>query len=254
MRSSWHEIWGCARGPVTRLAPQVRLLAGAGVFAACMVSPATTGPGLLVLATAVGGWLAACRLPWRTLRLLLLLGLALFLPYFLLTPLIHAGTPATPGRSWAEALRVPWGVFCRGTCGLLVSVATVASLSASHLREAMVRLPIPYVVSAILIQIVHQTGALFNETRRVAAAMAVRGASSGGRTAWRVLSSLPQVWLPRIIQRADRVSAAMELRGYAGGEIHSFESVAWTAADAAALLFVLILLGVAATLRFGVLA
>ena len=102
---------------------------------------------------------------------------------------------------------------------MLVSVATVSCLSAAELREALVRLPVPSLVSSILVQIVHQTGILLYETQRVAAAMGVRGAVSGGRVAWRVLFSLPQVWLPRVIDRAERVSAAMELRGYCDGRV-----------------------------------
>jgi energy-coupling factor transporter transmembrane protein EcfT len=89
----------------------------------------------------------------------------------------------------------------------------------------LVRLPVPRVVAAILLQIVHQTATLFYETRRVAAAMAVRGATGSLGTAWRVLVSLPQVWLPRVIGRAERVAAAMELRGFCDGEPHTFSEV-----------------------------
>jgi energy-coupling factor transporter transmembrane protein EcfT len=69
-------------------------------------------------------------------------------------------------------------------------------------------------VVAILLQIVHQSATLGDETRRIAAVMALRGASSRGFAAWRMLLSLPQVWLPRIIERAERVAAVMALRGY----------------------------------------
>jgi len=102
---------------------------------------------------------------------------------------------------------------------MLVSVAAATCLSPAELREALVRLPVPSLVSRILVQIVHQTGTLLYETQRVAAAMGVRGAASGGRVVWRVLFSLPQVWLPRVIDRAERVSAAMELRGYCDGPV-----------------------------------
>lgn len=213
MRTSLHDVWGCARGPIRKLAPEVRLLAGSAVFGGCMVSSAATASGVGCAGGIAATWLLACRPPGRVLGATLLLGLALLLPYFLLLPLIPGSSGAVADR-WFEALMVPWTILMRGLCGMLVCVATVTTLTASDLREALLRLPVPTLVSVILLQIVHQTATLFYETRRVAAAMAVRGASAGGRTAWRVLFSLPQVWLPRVILRAERVGAAMELRGY----------------------------------------
>ena len=132
---------------------------------------------------------------------------------------------------------------------MLVSVATVASLTASDLREALVRLPVPSIVSAILLQIVHQTATLFYETERVASAMAVRGASSGGTTAWRVLASLPKVWLPRVLVRAERVAAAMELRGYCDADLPSFRQHKSRPADAGVLVLSIAVLALAITLR-----
>ncbi|HUT77463.1 MAG TPA: CbiQ family ECF transporter T component [Polyangia bacterium] len=234
MRTSLHDIWGRGRGPVRRLSPHTRLNAGIAAFAACIIAPAATVAGSLGVAAVVAIWLAACRPPFRVLRIAGALGLVLFLPYFLLLPLLP-DAPSDPGGSWRQALLVPWAVLLHGMSGMLVSVATVASLSASELREALVRLPVPGVVSAILLQIVHQAATLFYETKRVAAAMAVRGASSGGVAGWRVLSSLPRVWLPRVVERAERVTAAMELRGYGEDELRSFQRSKTGLADCAAL-------------------
>ena len=215
MRTSWHELWGCGRGPITTLAPQTRILAGCLVFAASMVAPATTLPGAGLLVAGAVVWLMACGLPGRVVRGGAAFGLALFLPYFLLVPVIHAAPPSL-GWSWAQAAAAPGSVFLHGLCGLMISIATVGSLSPSDLHEGLARLPVPRLVSAVLTQIIHQTGTLVAETRQILAAMAVRGAAGGGRTTWGMLTSLPRVWLPRIIQRAERVGAAMELRGYGG--------------------------------------
>jgi hypothetical protein len=46
MRTSWHDIWGCGRGPVAGLSPQVRILSGAVLFAAVMVAPSASAPNL----------------------------------------------------------------------------------------------------------------------------------------------------------------------------------------------------------------
>jgi energy-coupling factor transporter transmembrane protein EcfT len=132
---------------------------------------------------------------------------------------------------------------------MLVSIGTVASLSASDLREGLLRLPVPRVVSAILLQIVHQAATLFYETRRVASAVAVRGASNARVTGWRVLSSLPRVWLPRIIVRAERVAAAMELRGYCDGDLRSFRQHRMGLADGAALVLAIGVLGLSVMAR-----
>ncbi len=222
MRTSLHDLGGCGRGPVLRALPQTRLVAGAVAFAGCMVSTGSTVTGSICAGGIATAWVVACRPPWRVLRATILFGLALLLPYFLLFPLLPRPLGET-AESWRGALVVPWTILLRGLSSMVVCVATVTALSASDLREALLRLPVPSMVSAILVQIIHQTGTLFYETRRVAAAMAVRGASSGGLAAWRVLFSLPQVWLPRIIVRAERVAAAMELRGYCDGPPPTFD-------------------------------
>jgi energy-coupling factor transporter transmembrane protein EcfT len=243
MRLAWHDVWGSALGPVARLAPQTRILAGAATFAACMVAPVDTGRGAAVAASICVAWLAACRPPARAVRSAILLGLALFLPYFALTPLLEAG----PGAGPLGVFAVPWSLFARGVCGLVVSTAAIATLTASDLREGLLRLPIPRVISAILLQIVVQTASLGAEAQRIAAAMAVRAASSRGRTAWRVLSSLPQVWIPRVVQRADRVAAAMELRGYC---VQPLGAARLRVRDAVALALAVLLLCVAAFTRW----
>lgn len=248
MRAFLHDLWGCGRGPARRAAPPARLVAGAAFFAAVMVSTGATLAGSLCAVAAAAAWILLCRPPGKVLLAFLLLGLALFLPYFLLLPLLP-DAPSGSLESWRRALAVPWTVFLRGLGGMLVAVATVAALGAGDLREALVRLPVPHVVSAILLQIVHQTATLFYETRRIAAAMAVRGASSGGVAAWRVLFSLPRVWLPRVVARAERVGAAMEVRGYADAPPRSLRAVAAGRADAALLAAAAVVLAAAVALR-----
>lgn len=234
MRTSLHDLWGCGRGPVRHAAPPTRLLAGIAAFGGCMICPGTTVGGSLCAAGIAGVWVLGCRPPGRVLRASLLFGLALLLPYFLLMPLL----PSPPGEtaaSWRAALVVPWTLLLRGLTGMVVSMATVTVLTGSDLREALLRLPVPNLLSVILLQIVHQTASLLYETRRVSDAMAVRGASSGWLAAWRVARALPQVWLPRVILRAERVGAAMELRGYCDGSWPSFTRAALGRGDVAVL-------------------
>lgn len=252
MRTPWHDIWGCGRGPAARLAPQSRILAGAILFAAIMTAPAGTIPGIALVAATTLAWVAACGVPRRAARSFVLLGLAMFLPYFLLVPLlVKSPSAAASGPGLARAFAAPWDVFLHGMAGMLVATATVTALSASALRCGLLALPVPRIVAAILIQVVHQTSELLSETGRVAEALAVRGASGEWRAALRVLTSLPRVWLPRIIGRADRVAAAMELRGYAEADLRVFGRAALGAADVAAFVLVLADMTLAVAFRWG---
>ena len=248
MKTHWHDLWGCGRGPAVRLVPQTRLLLGGAAFATCMIAPATTLTGGMAIAVTVGAWLAASRPPLKTVFGFALLGFLLFVPTFLLLPLMPPNG-ASPAGGWERGFAVSADLLVRGMSGVLISMATVASVSVSELREGLTRLPMPGIVSAIVVQIVHQTASLFYETKRVAAAMAVRSASGGGRAAWQVLWSLPRVWLPRIVDRADRVADAMELRGYCDGEARTLRSSSMRAVDWAALALALAVLGLAVVMR-----
>jgi energy-coupling factor transporter transmembrane protein EcfT len=213
-----------------------------------MIAPATTVTGAVVITVTVGAWLAAGRPPTKTVLGFAVVGLLLFVPAFLLLPLLPLDGVSAEG-GWEHGFAASADLLARGLSGVLISMATVASVTVSDLREGLTRLPMPNIVSAIVVQIVHQTASLFYETKRVASAMAVRGASGGGRAAWQVLWSLPRVWLPRIVDRADRVADAMELRGYCDGETRALRSGRMRAADWAALAFALAVLGLAVVIR-----
>ncbi len=252
MRALWHDLWGSGRGPAVRTAPRSRILAGALLFAACLAAPAGRVPGLALVAAVAAGWTAACGLPRRALKSFAALGLAMFLPYFLLVPLIVPAVAAGKGPArLAAALAVPWDVVFHGMSGLFVAAATASSLSVSELRRGLLALPLPRVLTAVLIQIVHQTSTLAAETGRIAAAIAVRGGTRGASTAWRVAAGLPRVWLPRVIGRAERVACAMELRRYADADLRLFGSDRLGPLDAGIMVLALGVLVLAAGLRGG---
>lgn len=252
MRTPWQEMWGFGRGPAGRLAPQTRILTGGILFAAGLTAPAGSVSGVLLIAALTLGWIAACGMPLRAARSFAVLGLAMFLPYFLLVSLILKD-PAL-GREGTGLIRgfsAPWDVFVHGLAGLFLAAATATALSASGLRSGLLALPIPRIVSSILVQIVQQAGELAAETGRMAAALAVRGGTGKLRAAWRALTSLPRVWLPRLIRRADRLAAAMELRGYVEADLRFFGRDKAGAADAAAIAAALAIAGLASALRWG---
>lgn len=254
MRAIWHDLWGSGRGPARRLAPGSRLAAGAILFVASLAAPAERIPGMAVIALVTAGWAAACGLRPRAVRSFALLGLAMFLPYFLLTPLLLKG-PAQSGIPGPDrlmgALSAPWDVFLHGFAGLFLTASTVTSISVSDFRRGLLELRLPSLFSGIVIQIVHQSGALLGETKRVAEAIAVRSGSCGAATVLHVLSSVPRVWLPRVIDRADRVTAAMELRGYAETDLRIMGRTDLRAIDAAAIAGALAVLALAIGIRGG---
>lgn len=249
MRTPWPELWGCARGPITRLTPLARLIASGATFAACMVAPTSSAGGVLLIALATTGWLLACRPPLALVRGAVTLTLLLWLPVALVLPLLPPGTARLAGHDPLDLGLGLGRMLLRGLGALLIATGAVASLPPSRLREALLSLPLPRLVVAILLQIVQHTGALLAETQRVRAALAVRGALGGARRGWRLLRSLPQVWLPRVVVRADRIADAMELRSYGSTAPQPAQSTPLAARDVAALILALGLLVVATALR-----
>ncbi len=211
MKNVWHESWGRGSGRVKRLAPQTRILCGTAVFATGLAVPLDRLSGWFFLIFLVVAWILACRPPAHVFRAFFVLGLVLFLPYLLLAPLIRLERGAL---GWDAAFLAVGIVAARGQAGLLITTATLSALSLGDLRQGLLSLPIPRLLCLILLHILHQAAELYYECRRIAAAMAVRGAAGRAKTGWRLLVSLPTVWLPRVMYRAERAAAAMEIRQY----------------------------------------
>ncbi len=202
------DFWHSARGPVVSLAPATRLLLAAFVLVACGVARPTRVVELVHLLVSVGLWLLLTRPPQRIPRGALLLGLVLLGPLFLWSPLIEAPT-------FASKLAVPWVLFTRGLAVLLVTSAAATTLSPTELYQGLRSLRVPQTVAMLVLQLLQQTGSLIQETRGIQVALSMRGASDSWRDSCRLAFSLPLVWLPRVILRAERLAIAMELRGYA---------------------------------------
>jgi len=206
------DIPGCAKGALARRSPSARIACGTGVFAACMTAPAASLVGDACLLVTAIGWLLVSGLPARlAIRVVGLLALVL-LPILLL-----ALVSSREGSTLAEAISAPWALFARGMASTLVTVATFAALDPWELHEGLAGLPLPMALIAVLIQVVRQMGTLARETAAMAAAIRVRGGTSGLRGALAIAAALPRVWLPRVGDRAERTARAMELRDFDGG-------------------------------------
>ncbi len=231
---------------MTRLTPQTRVACAAAAIGICLLTPATTAAGLSAVVATLFLWLWLCRPPAAFMRGAAVFGLAMLSPVLLLTPVIRASAPEA---GWAAAAAAPWSVLVHGLAVMLISVAAASTLSPSALRRGLAGLPVPETVALILLQIVQQTSSLLAETRRIAAATAVRGGTVPARTALSLLVSMPKVWLPRVIGRADRVAAAMDLRGLGEVRLADLGTARPGPLDPLALTAAVLALVAAATLR-----
>ena len=211
MRESRLDVWGTATGPVRSLTPRIRVICGILLFAVCMIAPPDRPSAAALVLSGLVVWTALVRPPGQVLRATILFGLILFLPYFLLVPLIRV---QSHGLGWLRAFAVAWRVVFRGLSGMTATTITATALTEADLREALFRLPVPRYLSSLVIQIVHQTGSLLHEARRIVSAVSVRGGTTNRLVGLRVLVAIPRAWFPRIVDRAERVGDAMDLRGY----------------------------------------
>ncbi len=202
-------LFGSGGGAVGRATPPARLLFAALLVAACVAVPREL-PWTLGFITMVAGATAyACAAPRRVVGRAVGFGALLYLPLALLL-IAPAWFDAHTDVGAAAAHAT--GIAVRGTGVLLVTLAVLATLRPTELHTGIGGLPLPRTARLLLIQIAHQTGVLFDETRRVTQAIALR---RGRRSGLRLLAALPRVWLERIVSRANRTAAAMDLRGYA---------------------------------------
>jgi len=202
--------WDGGSGPVRRLAPAARLLCGALLCAVCVAIPVRTlsAAALPILLPLV--WARLCGMSRKRCLSALAFASALFLPMLLLALPLWAES-----RTWPETLGVPLRIALRGTACLLVSAATSTALRLSEFGDALNALRLPTPAKSLLLQIALQTVLLTEEIRRTADAMKARGltaAAAGIRL--RVIRAWPQVWLLRLLEKAERVGAAMEVRGF----------------------------------------
>jgi hypothetical protein len=144
-------------------------------------------------------------------------GLILFGPFFLLTPWVETASRSLPPlerfTDWG-AVAAPFRIFVKGFTALLITSATACSMTLSEFHQALAGLALPTSVVLLISQIVQQTELLHREAVRVSRVMAVRGGASGVGAALLLVRHAPAAWLHVMIDKAERVSRVMELRGY----------------------------------------
>ena len=241
------EAWGCGNGWMRKLKPSTRLACGTFVFASCSVAPLNTLCGVAIFFGVLIGWAAGCGIPLRRLSNVLRFAACLFLPLLLLAPFasFQAGS-----CSWSEALRVPLVIGLRGAACVVVCAATLSVLDLAELGQGLAGLPLPRTLAALVMQIAHQTALMTDESTRMATALRVRGVPSATVSVrLRCLFALPVIWLLRLLLRAERVSAAMEVRGFDGPICGESSTAGTSASDRCAVAFSLLVLGAVLVMR-----
>lgn len=228
------------------LAPSTRIVCGLIVFASCLIASVYNPLGMSLVCGAVIGWVLLCGVPRKSLVGLSLYACVLFLPLFLLTPWME--THHTASSNWFSAARVPLEIGIRGTGCIFVCAATIASLDLAEFSTGLGDLPIPRTLAILIIQIVHQTAMLTNESWRISSALRIRGLPSRFTTRLRFLPALPAIWLLRIMNRAERVAVAMDLRGFEVITRTTRESRSFP--DVLAVAAAILLLGASITIRW----
>lgn len=152
-------------------------------------SPVALGlPGALTLA-----WLLLTLRSGRFLWRMLSFGTLLFAPLALVGWWL--------GSPWL-ALKIPM----RGLCCMLISVATCHTIRLHEIEAALSFLP--PAMARLLVHILLQSSFLLNEVRNIHNALRLRRANLC------TLFAFPGVWLTRLILKAERVSDAMQMRGF----------------------------------------
>jgi cobalt/nickel transport system permease protein len=240
------EWFGSGRGRLKTSAPITRLLAWVLLTAACLLLRPSIWHELLTATALLIVWLSLTRPPRKGVFKLLGVGLIFFVPVFILLP--WTGRSEQMIDLWgvvsvrSDAWVAPANVLVRGIFCLLLGYGLIASLEKSEFQQALVRLPLPRVIVVMVHQILRWLGPIVEESTSIGRAVALRGGTRGFKTGLRLTRALPTAWLPRVLSRADRVSAAMQVRDYRG---ELMDPGPWRpkAADAWTLLLSLLLLG-----------
>jgi energy-coupling factor transporter transmembrane protein EcfT len=194
--------------PVGRLVPGARLAAALLLLTVCLLLRPARITELTLATGSVLIWALLCGLSGRRLRAALLTAALLLGPALLLRTLPGIGPPL-------------FDLSFRSAAAVTIALALAGVLDADGLASVLDRWPLPRTVRAILDQVLRALPLLARESTGIARAIAVRGGASGLRAAFRVSAALPSVWLPRIVDRAERTVRAAEVRGWTGGRLRS---------------------------------
>jgi cobalt/nickel transport system permease protein len=220
------QQFGSGNGLLARLSPQARLLCSMLVLVTALTSLLDPLAGIFFTLCVSAVFLLICGVPLRHLMRASIAVVSMSAP--VLCYVIIASSDAftfSPETSLTVDAAMQQHVVIvalKGMSCALIVVGALSTVSFSELYDSLARIPLPRIVLLLMLQILHQTKLLLDETARISDAFAIRGATSGMKAPVLVLRYFPQTWLPRIVAKSERVANAMELRGY-GTAVPQFE-------------------------------
>lgn len=195
-------------------APHAKLLAAFLLALACLIAPATS-PGFLLIVFVTGLHIVASGISRTQIRPLARMYLLGYIPFVAVILLARQFLPEiSEGGNRTDVTAFVWSVLLRGAATMGIAASSVAAMTTSEFEEGLHRLIHVQLLTLLIMQILQQTGVLLAETRRASDAIALRS-SSGGRYGMLLLArNIPNVWLPRMLYKAERVASAMEVRQF----------------------------------------
>jgi cobalt/nickel transport system permease protein len=181
---------------------------------ACIVVTVLTPTGYWLRlggeAAIVCGLLALLRTPARWL-----LGrLALLLPFLLLAAISVPFMRAAPGH--AAPLERAGAVVARTLISSGALIAVLQATGPAALLEALGRLRVPAIFITLMALMMRYLGVLEDEASRMMRARSLRGTPPTVRARAAVAGAMVGSLLVRSVERAERVSLAMQARGFTG--------------------------------------
>jgi len=229
-------FWGCGKGPLKYLHAHIRILSGILLVGSCLLIPLKSVIGIVFISVAATCWCILAAMPGKMLIRCAIVSLILFFPFLLLTPWMTIGSSTM--ISMTDRIAQAGTIALRSICCLFIAASTIAVLAIQDVHRGLAYIPIPRTFVVLIVQLIHQTMLLTEETLRIIQVLRLRGAS--GVRGIRVLFSFPIVWMVRMLFRAERTAAAMTVRGYGIEAIMTDKSIQLTIAD------VLTIIGVSA--------
>ncbi|GAB4241823.1 MAG: hypothetical protein Kow00109_17420 [Acidobacteriota bacterium] len=229
IRFSPVRIWGSSRG-LSTLSPSARLLGGC-----CLVG-----------ALAAADYSSPHRVCWWLATILLWTLGARPRPgpvagATVAAALLSAGfagslwVASLAGGSESAELHIrSLDLVLRGVGTAHLSVSLLGAFQPGELEQGLRGIGVPAAAAEWLLSLFGQAGALWEETVRLAAALRLRLPTSS-RDRRRLVAALPQVWLLRLANKAERVHLAMLARGRpeappsSGGSAWRAKEIGWLA-------------------------
>ncbi|AEV83335.1 cobalt ABC transporter permease [Actinoplanes sp. SE50] len=212
-----HPLYLDRRGPLHRLAPEVKIVAALLFTVVVVVTPPTLYAAFLGYLLLVALLAAAARVPvgWLAKRA------SIELPFVLLAlalPVLGHGARVTwLGLSLSvDGLHGAWNIFAKGTLGVLASLLLAATTTMRDLILGLDRLRVPSVFTQIATFMLRYIDVLADDARRMRIARLSRGYDP--RFLWQVKAfavGVGSLFL-RSYERGERVYLAMVSRGYTG--------------------------------------